>query len=63
MKTKLRALLIALLCVALAAGFSGCGMLKTIRENARIDNPFPFQKQTIPHVTILSIHHPLIKSA
>ena len=36
MKTKLRALLIALLCVALAVGFSGCGMLKTIRENARI---------------------------
>ena len=29
MKTKLRALLIALLCVALAAGFSGCGMLES----------------------------------
>ena len=36
MKTKLRALLAALTCVALAVGFSGCGMLKTIRENARI---------------------------
>ena len=36
MKTKFRSILCAALIVCLALGFSGCGMLKTIRDNARI---------------------------
>lgn len=36
MKTKCRSILCAALCLCLALGFSGCGMLKTIRDNARI---------------------------
>ena len=35
MKTKVRTVLCAALCVLLALSLTGCGMLKTIRENAR----------------------------